>query len=157
MERLMDSVRQKATAQLDTQKDRATDSISVIAAAVRGTTDQLRSEHHEGLAGYIDNVADQLERFSTSLRDKDLGELLTDARQLARRQPALVIGGGFLIGLAAARFLKSSRGDGDRSPGDRRSGVAEATPSASTGDADHSADVAPSPRPASAPAGAGRS
>ena len=120
MERLMDSVRQQTAAQLDTQKGRATDSINVIAGAVRGTTDHLRNEHHDVLAGYVETIANRLEQLSTSLRDKDMSDLLTDARRLARRQPALFIGASFLLGLAAARFLKSSREHDTGSPGDQQ-------------------------------------
>jgi hypothetical protein len=105
---LIDNVKQRATAQLDSQKGRATDSISTIANAVRGTTSQLRNEQHDVLAQYVEKAADQLERFSANLRDKDMTELLDGARSFARRQPALFVGGSLVAGLLAARFLKSS-------------------------------------------------
>jgi hypothetical protein len=112
---LIDNVKQRATAQLDSQKGRATDSISTIANAVRGTTSQLRNEQHDVLAQYVEKAADQLERFSANLRDKDMTELLDGARSFARRQPALFVGGSLVAGLLAARFLKSS---GQRDYGD---------------------------------------
>jgi hypothetical protein len=105
---LIDNVKQRATAQLDSQKGRATDSISSIANAVRGSTSQLRGEQHDVLAQYVETFADQLERFSNNIRGKDVNELLDGARDLARRQPALFVGGSFAAGLLAARFLKSS-------------------------------------------------
>jgi hypothetical protein len=111
MDNLMNTVKQRATAQLDTQKTRATDGLSVIASAVRRTTEQLRNEQHESIAEYVDRAADQIDHFSAGLRDKDVNELLQDARQFARRQPALFIGGSFAVGLLAARFLKSSQRD----------------------------------------------
>jgi ElaB/YqjD/DUF883 family membrane-anchored ribosome-binding protein len=106
-------VRERATAQLSTQKDRASDGLGTIAQAVRQTTDRLRSEQHETLAGYVEQAAEQIERLSNGLREKPVGELLQDAQQFARRQPALFIGGSFAVGLLAARFLKSS-GEGER-------------------------------------------
>ena len=106
---LLDNVKQKATAELDSQKGRATDGLSAIAQAVRGTTEELRKDQHDVMAQYIERMADSLEQFSTQLREKDLTALLSDARQLARRQPAVFIGGSFAAGLIAARFLKSSR------------------------------------------------
>jgi len=106
---LIDNVKQRATAQLDSQKGRATDSISSIAHAVRSTTSQLRGEQHDVLAQYVETVADQLERFSNNVRGKDVNELLDDARGFARRQPALFVAGSVAVGLLAARFLKSSR------------------------------------------------
>ena len=47
--------------------------------------------------------------FSERLKNKDVTELLNDAQRLARRQPALFVGGAFALGLLGARFLKSSR------------------------------------------------
>ena len=110
---LLDNVKQKATAQFDSQKGRATDGLSAIAHAARGTTEELRRDQHDVMAQYVERMADQLEQFSTQLRDKDITALLSDARRLARRQPAVFIGGSFAAGLLAARFIKSSRrGDG---------------------------------------------
>jgi hypothetical protein len=120
MDNLMNTVKQRATAQLDTQKTRATDGLSVIAGAVRRTTEQLRNEQHDGIAEYVDRAADQIEHFSAGLRDKDVNELLQDARQFARRQPALFIGGSFAVGLLTARFLKSSQRDGQDRDADER-------------------------------------
>ena len=101
-------VRDQATSQLNTQKNRATDGLGSVAQAVRGTTDRLRDEHHDTVARYVEQAADHIERFSTRLKQKDVGELMGDAQRLARRQPALFIGGAFAIGLLGARFLKSS-------------------------------------------------
>jgi ElaB/YqjD/DUF883 family membrane-anchored ribosome-binding protein len=132
---LMDKVRQGATSQLSTQKNRATDSIGTVAQAVRQASQQLRTQHHDGIANYIDQAANQLERFSERVRDKDIGELVRDAQQFARRQPAVFIGSAFAIGLLGARFLKSSR---DRQYGSdgrnsyARSSTGYGTPSTAT-------------------------
>ena len=101
-------VKERATAQLSTQKDRATDGLGSFAQAVRQTTGKLREEQQDTVAQYVEKAADQIERLSNSLRDKDVSELLQDAQRFARRQPALFIGGSFAVGLLAARFLKSS-------------------------------------------------
>jgi hypothetical protein len=106
---LMDRVREGANTQLSTQKNRATDGIGSVAQAVRQTTQHLREQQHDTIARYVDQAADQLERVSERLRQKDVGELLQDAQQFARRRPAVFIGSAFAIGLLGARFLKSSR------------------------------------------------
>ena len=105
---LVGRVRERATAQLATQKDKATDGLGSVARAVRDTTQHLRTNQHETVAQYAEKAADQIERFSQRLKEKDVSELLNDAQQLARRQPALFIGGAFALGLLGARFLKSS-------------------------------------------------
>ena len=113
MNNVVTTVKDRATAQLDTQKGRATEGLDAISHAVRQTTAQLRNDQHDTLAQYIDQVADQLERFASSVREKSVNELMQDVRHLGQRQPALFIGGSFAVGLLAARFLKSSQRNGD--------------------------------------------
>jgi ElaB/YqjD/DUF883 family membrane-anchored ribosome-binding protein len=128
---LMDKVRQGASSQLSTQKNKATDGIGTVTQAVRQASQQLRTQQHDTIANYIDQAANQLERFSTSLRDKDVGELVRDAQQFARRRPAVFVGSALAIGLLGARFLKSSR---DRqSGGTGRNSYAGSSPGYRTG------------------------
>lgn len=122
-------VREQATAQLATQKTKATDGLGSVAQAVRETTRHLREGQHETVAHYAEQAADQIERFSQRLRNKDVGELMTDAQRLARQKPALFVGGAFALGLIGARFLKSSASDSDSSYG----GSAEHTRGQSSG------------------------
>lgn len=105
---VMARVRETASAQLASQKDRATDGLGSVVQAVRQSTQQLRDQQHDTLAQYVEQAANHLERFSQGLKNKDINELLTDAQQMARRQPALFIGSAFAIGLLGARFIKSS-------------------------------------------------
>jgi hypothetical protein len=105
---IVDRVKEQATAKLASQKDRATDGLGSVANAVRQTTQSLRDQQHDTVAGYVEQAADQIERFSERLKNKDVSELLNDAQRLARQQPALFVGGAFALGLIGARFLKSS-------------------------------------------------
>ena len=105
---MVDRMKDRAAAQINSQKDRATDGLGTVAQAVRQSTQQLRDQHHETVASYFEQAADQIERLSQRLRQKDIGSLLGDAQQLARRQPALFIGSAFALGVVCARFLKSS-------------------------------------------------
>lgn len=104
----MGRVRERAAAQLNSQKDRATEGIGTAAHAVRQSTQQLREQRHDTIAGYIESAADQLDRFASRLKDKNVSELVDDAQRFARRQPALFIGGAFALGLLGSRFFKSS-------------------------------------------------
>jgi hypothetical protein len=110
-EGIIDRVKSRAAAQLTTQKDRATDGMGSVANAVRRSTQELRDQHHETVAEYVERAADQLDRFSSRLKSKDVGELMRDAQDLARRQPMLFIGSALVLGFAGARFLKSSSPD----------------------------------------------
>ena len=105
---LMDRVREGAAAQLSSQKSRATDGLGNLSQAVRQSTQPFRDNGQDAIAQYIDKAADQLERFSTRLRDRDVNDLVDDVQRFARRQPAVFIGAAFAAGVIAARFLKSS-------------------------------------------------
>ena len=114
---IVDRVKETATAQLTNQKDRGIDALGRVADAVRSSTQKLREERHDTIAGYVDQAADQIDNWSRRLREKDVNELITDVQGLARRQPAVFIGSAFALGLVGARFLKSSR---QQSEGDYR-------------------------------------
>ena len=106
-------IRDTAAAQLNSQKDKATQGLGTVASAVRESTQNLRNQQHDVAARYVEQAADQIERISTRLREKDVVELLSDAQQLARRRPALFVGAAFAIGVIGARFLKSSAENDD--------------------------------------------
>jgi hypothetical protein len=105
----VNSVREQAGAQLTTQKDRATDNIGAVARAIKGTGRELRDQQYEGIANYVEQAADRLEQWSTTMRNKDAGELLRDTQNAARQRPIAFIGAAFALGLLTARFLKSSQ------------------------------------------------
>jgi hypothetical protein len=105
---IVDRVRERATAQLSSQKDRATDGLGSVAQAVRQSTKHLRDNKQDAIANYVEKAADQIDRFSTQIRNRDVGELVNEVQRFARRQPALFVGSAFAIGVIGARFLKSS-------------------------------------------------
>jgi hypothetical protein len=107
-------VRERAGAQLTTQKDRATDGLGTIAQAVRRTTQELRQDQQNTAAEYVERAADQLDRLTERLKTKDVGELFRDATNLARRRPVIFVGSAFALGLVTARFLKSAPASGGR-------------------------------------------
>jgi hypothetical protein len=103
-----DQARQQATSHLEGQKGQAAESIGGMADAARNLGQQLRQQDQPGMARYVEQAADKIQGFSDYLRRTDVNEMLEDAQGFARQQPALFLGGAFLVGLVAARFLKSS-------------------------------------------------
>jgi hypothetical protein len=108
---MVDQMKNRASAQINLQKDRATDGLGTMAQAVRQSTQQLRDQQHDTVASYVEQAANQLEQLSQRLKQKDVGELLNDAQRVARRQPALFVGSAFALGLIGARVMKSSPPD----------------------------------------------
>ena len=87
-------------------KDAAAGQISGVATALREAASGLtKGSAAERTLGQIANgFADA----SESLHDRDLGELISAASDVAKRNPIAFIGGAVLIGFAASRFLKAS-------------------------------------------------
>ncbi|MCA9972180.1 MAG: hypothetical protein KC425_18285 [Anaerolineales bacterium] len=98
----------QAKSTLESQKDEAASQLHGVAKALRQTSDRLREQDQGMIAGAGSQAADQLDKLSGYLQEQDVGDLLHDAEDFARRQPELFIGGAFTVGLLAARFLKSS-------------------------------------------------
>jgi hypothetical protein len=100
--------------QIDDRKTRASDTLGNIAGAVRGMTQPLRDGGQSGIADYVNQAADGIERWAADLKRQDVDDALRAAQQFARRQPALFLGVAFTAGMLAARFLKSSGGASER-------------------------------------------
>jgi valyl-tRNA synthetase len=109
---VVDQVQQQAGSKIDRRKDEAANELQKVAGAVRQLGQGLGAQEQGPLvqyaAEYGRKAADGLERFTNYLRQTDTRELVREVESFARRQPAIVMGGAFLLGLAGARFLKSS-------------------------------------------------
>jgi gas vesicle protein len=105
--RAADEARHKAKSTLENQKGEAAHTLHSVADALRGSTGQLRQEHHETVAYYTERLAEQVDRFSDELRHKDVDQLMHDVENFARRRPEVVLGAAVALGFLAARFLKS--------------------------------------------------
>lgn len=111
---VMDQAQEKAKSALADRKSQAAEGLGTVAHAIRQTGENLREQDQATfVAQYADKLADQVERFSTQLRDRDVEQFVTDAEDFARRQPGLFIGGAFALGVFLARFLKSSSRHGE--------------------------------------------
>jgi hypothetical protein len=100
--------RSRATSGITESRLQAADQIGGMATAFRRTSEHLRREDQRQAADVTEALAEQVERASSYLRERDLGAMRQDLEGLARRQPAVMLGVGFALGLLGARFFKSS-------------------------------------------------
>ena len=105
----LQQARDRASSSLGESKSQVADQFGTVADALRRTTEHLRSEDQQRIAGLTETVARQVDQVANYLRNKDASAMRQDLENLARRQPALVLGGALLLGLVGARFLKSSQ------------------------------------------------
>lgn len=109
---VVNQVQQQANSQINRQKESAASELSTVVNAVRRFGETLNNEGEGPIARfaaqYGDKAADSLDRVARYLREQDPKRLLNDVQNFGRRQPALLIGGAFLLGFAGARIIKSS-------------------------------------------------
>ena len=94
---------------INSQKTKAADGLGSVADALRQSSEQLRNQDPSTpLPQYISTAADQVERLSGYLRRHSVSNMVNGVEDFARRHPAIFIGSACVLGLLAARFLKSS-------------------------------------------------
>jgi hypothetical protein len=98
----------RAVSSLGESKDRFADQIRTMADAFRRTGQHLESENQQRMAGLTDSIARQADQVADYVGNFDPRTARDDLERLARRQPVVVIGGAFVLGLLGARFFKSS-------------------------------------------------
>ena len=117
---VVSQVQQQANSQINRQKESAASELSTVVNAVRRFGETLNNEGNGPIAKfaaeYGDKAANSLDRLAKYLREQDPKRLLSDVQNFGRRQPALLIGGAFLLGFAGARVIKSSMDTVSTSP-----------------------------------------
>jgi hypothetical protein len=116
--RLSEQLRTRA----DSTRTRAADALGSVAQALAGSVQQLRDEN-QGVSGdYVERAGNQIRRVSEYLRNTNTDDMVRNAESFARRQPAVFLGGAFVLGFLAARLVKSTQGSsnaGGNIPHDR--------------------------------------
>ena len=109
---IVNKVQEQAGSQINHQKETAASQLSQVANAVRRIRENI-PEQEAGAIGrfvgdYGEKAANSLERLSSYIREQNPQRLLDDVQNFGRRQPALLLGGAFLLGFAGARLIRSS-------------------------------------------------
>lgn len=87
-------------------RDRAVEGLDNVQRMIGDAADTIDAKVGEQYGAYIRQAADAVASFTDTLRDKDVEELLDDARSLIRKSPGLAIGAATAIGFALARIAK---------------------------------------------------
>jgi ElaB/YqjD/DUF883 family membrane-anchored ribosome-binding protein len=105
---LIGQAREAALGRASEGKGQAGQQLRSAAEAIRQTSETLRDEQQTPLAKVADTAAERMEQAADYLQTRDVEELVGEAERFARREPALFLGGAFVVGLLAARFLKTT-------------------------------------------------
>ncbi len=83
------------------------DEVGTVARHLQESASELR-QRDAWLAGVLGRGADELDGLARSLKDRDLGDIVTSLDRFARRQPGLFMGAAVGLGFALTRLAKSS-------------------------------------------------
>jgi len=104
-----DKLKEQSRNFINEQKGRVGAEIQTYSEAARQAAERLKGESDTNLAQYVTTAADRLDQLGGAIKDRDLGQLMNDTEDMARRRPEVFFGGMFVAGLAIARFLKASK------------------------------------------------
>jgi len=109
-----DAAAEKASSTFYGKKSDISGGLAKVADTVRAASRNLKSSDAQNAittttAKYTDTVASKLNDVANYFETHDLRQMMHDAEEFARRNPAVFIGGAAVLGLLAARFLKSSK------------------------------------------------
>jgi hypothetical protein len=101
------ALRNRLSGELDYRKYRSRQRLNRVADALRQTGANV-NEADDSVGRYMERAAQGVERMAAYLDEKDVNEIMRDAREMARRRPELFVGGLFIAGVMLGRFLRSS-------------------------------------------------
>ncbi|MDB5696369.1 MAG: hypothetical protein JWN21_1912 [Sphingomonas bacterium] len=88
-------------------KERAGGMLDQLAQMLTDAAGQVDGKLGAQYGQYARSAAEQVQGLSSSVKDKDMEELLDDARTLVRKSPAVAIGAAAAIGFVVARLFQS--------------------------------------------------
>lgn len=113
-EELLYEIKQQSRFMISEQKARFARELESIAKAFHEVAKKLQEDDRPLAAQYTDMTAQHVHRFSGYLQDREFSEILEDVGAVARRNPAILVGGALAAGFFLARFIAGSRDAGDR-------------------------------------------
>jgi hypothetical protein len=105
---IVESLKERGKEQLEAQKRSAAEQGSKVADALERATEELDGSELSGVATYTGGAATKIRSFADALRNRNIEDLMHDARMAARRNPELFFAGAIGAGILLSRFFKAS-------------------------------------------------
>jgi ElaB/YqjD/DUF883 family membrane-anchored ribosome-binding protein len=100
-------VADKAKGMAEEQKQVLADQLDVVSSSLDKVAGELE-EKGESTARYVRMVADGADKLTSTIRDKNVDDMLAMAEDFGRRQPVAFMGAAALLGFVASRFMVAS-------------------------------------------------
>jgi hypothetical protein len=98
---------QQAKGMASAQKDLFAEQLGDVARAATRVADDMDQQNGPS-APYMRMLADNAEKLSDTIREKDVEDILAMAQDFGRRQPVAFLGAAALLGFAASRFMTAT-------------------------------------------------
>lgn len=105
----MREVRDRGSEMIERRKMALADTLDAVCESMNDAAERLREENSADLAEYAEAASRRVDGLACYIRERDVSRFIDDLEEFASRRPEIACGGMALAGLAAARFLKSSR------------------------------------------------
>ena len=105
--KLVGQATDKARAFADQGKSVAGDKLDQVAQMLSDAAQTVEDKLGGQYAQYARDAADRVAGFSSTVRNKDVDELVDDVRNFVRASPAVAIGVAAAVGFAVARVVQS--------------------------------------------------
>jgi hypothetical protein len=106
--RTVTQVGEQAKTTVDSRMSDVAQELGSVADVVRQTSQEVGGDNGQTVARYGERIAEQIEGMSSYLDEHGIEDVLNDVQDFARRQPAIFLGGAFMLGIVIGRFLRSS-------------------------------------------------
>ena len=121
--KLRDEGKSRARGLVSQGLERGSSTLTNISGIVDDTVQQIEDRLGPQYGDYARKTSQALNRYATTLQNKDPDELVDDARELIRKSPGVALAGAAILGFGLVRLLKAGleenqNGNGNRS-GDR--------------------------------------
>lgn len=111
------NVREQGSEQFEAYRDTAAEQLEALAEGARAAGEHLGAQDPLGVSHYISDMAQSMGSLAEGLRGKSADQLLHQAGQLARDNPALFLAGSVAVGFGLSRLLRASASQ-ERAPFD---------------------------------------
>lgn len=109
--KLKDQAAGKAREFAATGKGKATDALDGFSKLIGDAAGQVDNRLGAQYGDYARTAADAVAGLASSLRGKEVDDLVNDARDLVRKSPAVAIGAAAALGFIFVRLMKSGSAD----------------------------------------------
>lgn len=102
---------EKARAAANQGKERTGGAIGNLGKLIDDSAKTLDENVGEKYGDYARSAADAVHTFADKIDQKDVDEMVEDARQFVRKSPAVAIGAAAVVGFLVSRLIKSGMDD----------------------------------------------